>query len=252
MRLVPMDNIAPVLLDFSSSHDTRKLNLGSIIHASGTDYDTTANVANWGQAELIYVAYTGSAALLPGSAVTVDKNFRISLTAAQASMVNTAQPVGFALTNFSAGNVTEQYGWMLRRGVCPAAFSVAATAGAVYCGAAGNLTPTAANGAQLHAARTIIAAAATFTRTGRTKSGSARVEFSHVTGMFPGQAISGTGIPSSSVISSIDTDGRSVWIGSAIGTLVNATATGSVTCTMTNTGYGIVAVAYPSVQTQAA
>lgn len=251
MRLAPMDNIAPALLDFSASHDERKLNLGAIIHAVGTDYDTTANVANWGQAELIYVA-NADVAILPGTVVAIDKNFRVTATPAAASLVNTGRGVAVALTNFAAGSTTVQYGWVLRRGTCPARFSVAATAGAVYVGTAGNLTPTAANGAQLTNAQTLIAAAATFTRTGRTKSGSSRVEFSNVAGMYPGQAISGTGIPASSVISSVDPDGRGVLIGSAIGTLVTATATGSVTCTMTNTGFGIVHISYPSVQTQAA
>lgn len=249
MRLAPMDNISPALLDFSSSHEERKFNLGAILHAVGTDYDTTANVANWGQAELIYVA-NADVAITPGTVVTIDKNFRVTASAAAASMVNTGQGVAIALTNFAAGSTTVQYGWVLRRGTCPAQFSVAATAGAVYCGTAGKLTPTAANGAQLLNARTLIAGAATFTRTGKTKSGSSRVEFANVAGMYPGQAISGTGIPANSVISSVDPDGRGVLIGSAIGALVTATATGSVTCTMTNTGYGIVHISYPVVQSQ--
>lgn len=251
MRLTPMENIAPALLDFSSSHDERKLNLGAIIHAAGTDYDTTANVANWGQAELIYAANAG-AAILPGTPVTIDKNFRVTATPAAASLANSGRPIAVALTNFAAGSTTVQYGWILRRGTCPARFSVAATVGAVFCGTSGNLTPTAANGAQLLGAQTLIAGNATFTRVGRTKAGSARVEFSSVAGMFPGQAIAGTGIPANSVISSLDADGRSVWIGSDIGTLVNATGTASVTCTMTNTGFGIVHISYPVVQSQTA
>jgi murein DD-endopeptidase MepM/ murein hydrolase activator NlpD len=68
--------------------------------------------------------------------------------------------------------------------------------------------------------------------------------------MYPGQAISGTGIPASSVISSLDASGTDIIIGSAVGTPVNATATGTVTATLTNTGYGIVQVLSPTFQSQ--
>lgn len=111
-------------------------------------------------------------------------------------------------------------------------------------------TPTAAAGVQILNARCLIAAAATFTRQGTTRSGSSRVRFGNVGGMFVGQAISGTGIPASSVISAIDSDGTSVIIGSAVGTPVNATASGTVTVTMTNTGFGICQVDSPTFQSQ--
>lgn len=249
MRLAPISALGPKLLDFSTSDDVQEMQLGTPIMATGTDYDTTANVANWGLCELVYVA-NASVAIVPGTVVVIDKNFRVVASAAAATQANTGQPCYIALTNFGVGSTTVQYGWVLRRGIAPARFTVAATAGRVFAGAAGVFTPTAAAGVQVLNAITLIAAASTFTRLGSTKTGSAKVGFSNVGGMYVGQAISGTGIPASSVISAIDPSGNAVWIGSAVGTLVNATATASVTVTMTNTGFGIVQVDSPFYQGQ--
>lgn len=247
MRLSPVSALGPRLLDFSVSDDVQEFGLGTSLEATGTDYDTTANVANWGAAELLYVA-NASVAILPGTLVVMDKNFRVVATAA--SEANSGKPVYVALTHFAAGSTTVQYGWVLRRGICPVKYSVAATTGRVFGGTAGLATPTAAVGVQILNALCLIAGASTFTRAGTTRTGSSLVRFSSVAGMYPGQAISGTGIPGSSVISSIDPSGNGVIIGSAVGTPVSATASATVTCTMTNTGHGIVHVDCPVFQSQ--
>jgi hypothetical protein len=249
MRLAPLNTVGPRLLDFSVSDDVQAMALGTVIEAGGSDYDTTANVANWGMAELVYVA-NASVAILPGTLCVVDKNFRVVASAAAATEANTGKPVFVALTHFAVGSTTVQYGWVLRRGVAPVRYGVAATAGRVFAGAAGVATPTAAAGVQILNAQCLIAAASTFTRTGKTQTGSSKVRFAHVAGMYVGQAISGTGIPGSSVISAIDPNGVDVVIGSAVGTPVNATASASVTVTLTNTGFGIVQLDYPFYQGQ--
>lgn len=249
MRLAPISVLGPKLLNFSTSDSVQEMALGSIVQASGTDYDTTANVANWGMAELVYVA-NASVAIPPGTMCVIDKNFRVLASAAKATENNTGKPIFIALTNFAAGSTDVQYGWVLRRGVAPVAYSVAATAGPLYAGTAGKATPTAATGAQILNAQCLIAGASTFTRSGTTLTGSSKVKFGNVAGMFVGQAISGTGIPASSVISDIDASGNSVVIGSAVGTPVSATATGTVTVTMTNTNFGIVQLDYPFYQGQ--
>lgn len=238
MRLAPINVTGPRLLDFSVSDDVQRMALGTTIEATGTDYDTTANVANWGLAELVMVANV-SVAILPGTICVIDKNFRVVASAAAATEANTGKPLYVAITNFAAGSTTPQYGWVMRRGIAPVRTSVAATAGRVFAGTAGTITPTAAAGVQILNMQCLIAGASTFTRSGKTRTGSSRVEFSNVGGMYVGQAISGTGIPASSVISSIDPDGTGVSIGSAVGTLVTATASATVTCTLTNTGFGI-------------
>lgn len=237
MRLAPL-NVTGVLLDFGNSTDAAKYVVGAKLQAVPTDgLDTTANVPNWGQCELVYVRYTSATVLLPGRLVT------ISQTHALVDLANTAglgYSVYVTLTRFTDGSTTPQYGWVMASGICPMQFAVAATAGSVYIGGAGQATPTAAAGKQLLGARCAIAATGSFTRTVKTKNGSSSVQIARVTGLYVGMAVSGTGIPASSVISSIDPSGTSFLIGSAVGTLVTATASGSVTGTFTHTGYGIV------------
>lgn len=250
MRLAPIDAVGPRLLDFSVSDDVKEMALGTVIQAVGTDYDTTANVANWGDAELLYVSNVG-VAILPGTLVVMDKDFRVAATAVAATEANQGKPLYVALTNFAVGSTTEQYGWVLRAGVCPIRYSVAATAGRVFLGTAGVATPTPAAGAQILNAICLIAAVSTFTRAGTTRAGSSQVKFGNVAGMYVGQAISGVaGIPGASVISAINPDGTSIIIGSAVGTPVAATATGTTVCTMTNTGFGICRIDKPTSQSQ--
>ena len=63
-----------------------------------------------------------------------------------------------------------------------------------------------------------------------------------------GMALSGTGIPASTVVAKLDPDGRTIYTGSAIGTLgdKNSTASGTITLTGTYTGYGAGYIQYPS------
>lgn len=248
MRLALLDVVGPRLLDFSVSDDVQEMARGTMSQAAGTDFDTTANVSNWGACEIMYASSVGAAVVLPGTLVVLDKNFRITPTAA--SEANSGRPVYVALTNFQIGSTTEQFGWILRAGMCPVRYSVAATAGPVYGGTAGLATPTPAIGVQILNARCITAAVATFTRAAVTRNGSSQVKMGNVGGVFVGQAVSGTGIPASSVVSAINPDGTSFIIGSAIGTPVVATATGNPTLTFTNTGYGICQIDRPTFQSQ--
>jgi hypothetical protein len=250
MRLAPIDAAVSRLLDFSTSSDVATMQVGTMMNAAGTQYDTTSNVANWGVCEIMAVSSVAASVVLPGTLCHVDKNFRITATAAAASEINSGSSLVVALTNFAIGSTTEQFGWVLIAGVTPVRYSVAATTGRMFVGTAGLATPTAAAGGQILNAQCLIAAVSTFTRSGTTRVGSSIVKFPNTGGMYVGQAISGTGIPGSSVISSIPPDGTSVLIGSAVGTLVVATATGTVTCTMTNTGYGICHLNRPFVQGQ--
>lgn len=249
MRLAPIGQ-AGTLLDFSGSVDSPAFAVGTTLFAKPTSRDTTTNMANWCVSEVVYVGFSGAAAAIPGTVMTLDHQGNAAISAAAASLVNLGKPVYIALTSFAIGSTTKQYGWVLASGICPAVFSVAATTGKVFAGTAGALTPTAAAGGQILNAQTLIAAVTTFTKSGTTRTGSSNVRFAGTMGMYPGQAISGTGIPASSVVSSIDANGLDVAIGSAIGTLVTATASATVTVTFTNTSYGIIHVSRPFVQGQ--
>lgn len=240
MRLAPLDAAIAGLLDFSGSTDAAKIQVGTIISAVPTDggIDTGSNVPNWGHCELMYVR-NASTAITPGTLVVIDKDFNIT---AAPSTANLAQPVYVAMSNFAAGSTTVQYGWVMVSGIAPCTFSVAATAGAVFIGTAGNLTPTAAAGKQVLNARTLIAAASAFTRTIQTTNGSKFIKVARVNGIFIGQTITGTGI--SSTVASIDPGGTGFTTAAA------ATATGSVTGTFTPTGFGIVQLNRPFAQGQ--
>ena len=250
MRLAPVSSLVGILLDFSTSEDApttgygpagshSPISPGMIIDAAPTDgIDTGTNVPNWGMSELMYVYNTGSA-VVPGTLVTVDKDFNIT---AAASTANTGRPVFVALTNFAAGSTTRQGGWVMCSGIAPVTFSVAATAGPVYLGTAGNATPTAAAGKQILNATTLIAAASAFTRTIVTQNGSRIIKIARTNGLFIGQAVSGTGV--SGTVSAIDPGGNQFTLSA------NATATGTVTGTFTPTGFGIVQFSRPFGQGQ--
>lgn len=244
MRLVATSGpLVGRLLDFGASIDVpttgpaiggpvSALQGGSMFSAAPSDMpDTTANVANWGPSEVVW-AYNTGVAIIPGTLVHLDKDFVIS-TVPNTGL--TGRPVYVALTNFAVGSTTRQGGYLLRAGIAPVKYAVAATAGAVYISAtAGQATPTNPTGQkQLGNMTCLIAAASTFTRTVSTTNGQLRVGMTRVTGMYPGQAISGTGIPGGATIASIDPGGQAIFLSAA------ATATGLVTATLTNTGYGI-------------
>lgn len=249
MRLAPLDVIVGQALDFSLSEDYpaagfttgnfSPITPGTIIKAAPIDgIDTGTNVPNWGLSELVFVMNTG-AAITPGTLVTLDKDFVMT---AAASTVGTGRPLFVALTNFAAGSTIRQGGWVMASGIAPVTFSVAATAGALYLGTAGNATPTAAAGKQILNATTLIAAASAFTRTVTTRNGSAEIRIARSNGLFRGLTVSGTGI--SGTVSSIDPSGTSFTLSA------NASASGTVTATFTPTGFGIVQFSRPFGQGQ--
>lgn len=254
MRLAPMGTLVGNLIDFSDSVDYQEPSAtvtgtsgytgiapGTIVNAAPTEHPiTTAGVPNWMGSELMWVVNTSSTTFVPGKLVTIDKNFLITALASTAGL---GVPIYVTITNFSAGDVTPQGGWVMRKGMAPVTFSVAATAGALYIGTAGNATPTAAAGKQILNATTLIAAATTFTRTVQTQSGSAILSMSTTQGLFPGQTITATGT-SGLTVSKVNPDGRTITMSG------NATATGSVTATFTPTGYGIVYLDSPFAQGQ--
>lgn len=255
MRLTSTDLAISRLLNFGQSSNAQNnpgigylMQPGMQMDAVGTMFDTTANVPNWGAAEVIACSSVQAAAIQPGILVTMDKNFRISTTLA--SMANKGQQVYVTLTDFQIGSTVEQYGWVLRAGIAPVQYSVAATVGPVYGGTAGKATPTPAAGVQILNMQCLIAAVSTFTRIGVTQNLSTKIKVGNDGGLYPGLAVSGTGIPGASVISSIDQTGTSYVLGSAVDVPVAATATGSPILTYTHTGYGICQFDKPTFQSQ--
>lgn len=135
--------------------------------------------------------------------------------------------------------VVDEFGWFQRRGmaILSATASVAADT-AIGITAAGQVGANSA-GKQVLNARNMLAGTATVAKTNvATQANSAAIITSGYDGWFLGIALTGTGIPASTVVAKLDPDGRTVYMGSAIGTVDKlATATGSVTVTGTMTGY---------------
>lgn len=140
------------------------------------------------------------------------------------------------------------YGWIQLAGFCvyKTSATVAADAG-VGIGTAG-MVGAYATLKGFTGVRNVKAATATKTVTAGTTNGNGILTTGGYDGFFVGMALSGTGIPASTVVAKLDPDGRTIYTGSAIGTLgdKNSTATGSITLTGTYTGYGAGLIIYPS------
>lgn len=234
MRFAPQNLTADPIGSFPG--DTgQTVALGTMVRANSNDYSTTAGVLNGGGGDFIYVK--AAATLVTGTLVVIDKDWNI---AACPTTANTGRPAYVCISNFDATNA---YGWVMASGICPIKTSVAATTGPVFVGTAGLVTPTAAAGKALLGANCLVAASGSFTRTGRTKVGSKRIEVADIGGLYVGLVPSGTGI-AAGTIESIDPGGTG-FNNSAV-----ATATGTVTVTFTHTGFGIFQINHPFVQGQ--
>jgi hypothetical protein len=240
------------LLDFSTSRDltnsgtvlnglSNALQLGAMFTAaSGDGLNTTAGVANWGLAEIVWVRNNG-AAVPNGSLVHLDKDFNLVLVP---NTGLTGRPVFVTLTNFGVGSTIPQGGWVMRSGICPVLYAVAATVGPVYISATpGSATPTNPTGQkQIGNAHCLIPVATTFTRSVTVKNASSQVRLANQAGIFVGQTISTAGntpIIASTEISALDPSGQFLTINN------NTIASGTVTATFTMTGYGIIQIDRP-------
>lgn len=208
-------------------------------HALGTRLTGVDNY--WGTGEFIYIK--SNDAILKGSLVVWDETFNGALLP---NTANQGFPFGVAMAPMASGT----YGWIQVGGlaVYKTNATVAADA-AIGIGAAG-IAGTNTAGKQLLNVRNRRAATATRTFTASTQAGSVVLTVAAgYDGAFLGMALTGTGVPASTVVAALDPDGKRIYMGSAIGTLdKTATATGSITLTGTYTGYGAGIVNAPFAQ----
>lgn len=205
---------------------TQRAVLGTVVDAVDTF---------WGYGRFVY----GKAAEALNNGEVVVHQTTLYSFAKVPNTANLGQPVYVAIHKMAAND----FGWFQFEGlaVYKTNATVAANA-AVGIGAAAGIVGTNTAGKQLLGVHNLKAATATEAKTNvQTKNGS------HVLicpngydGWFLGIALSGTGIPASTVAAAFDPDGKTVYMGSAVGTAGDklATATGSVTVTGTYTGYG--------------
>lgn len=162
---------------------------------------------------------------------------------------NLGQPVLLTMNEMAIS----EFGWFQKAGVGVAKFNATvAAAASVGITAAGILGAFAA-GKQIVGYSQLKSATATLTPTANTQTGSAAIKIpAGYDGLFLGAALSGAGIPASTVVARLDPDGITIYTGSAIGTVgdKNATATGQITLTATFTGYSVGHIESPFAQGQ--
>lgn len=152
---------------------------------------------------------------------------------------NLGQPIFVAIHKMASAD----FGWFQFEGltVYKTNATVAANA-AIGIGAAAGVLGTNTAGKQILGCHNLKSATATEAKTNvQTKNGShVLIVPGGYDGWFLGIALSGSGIPASTVAAAFDPDGKTVYMGSAVGTAGDktATATASVTVTGTYTGYG--------------
>jgi hypothetical protein len=145
------------------------------------------------------------------------------------------------------------YGWIQIAGAAVYKTNATVAADTAIAVAAAGIAGTLANDKQLLNTRNVKSATATVTNaTTITKNGSYVLDTGGYDGFFLGIALSGTGIPASTVAAKLDPDGRRIYMGSAIGTVGDklATADGTITLTGTYTGFGQGIIQYPCAQGQ--
>lgn len=189
----------------------------------------------WGGGEFIYLK--SNDAVVQGSLVTWDKDFKATLLA---NTANLGVSVAVAVLAAASGN----YFWAFLSGdrvPCSAQASVAA--GTVMgIGAAGQVGASSA-GKEIENAKSVIASTGTVAKANTiTVNGSTTFTITNSDGWFPGIALSGTGVAASTTITSISPDGKSVVVNNA------ATASGSVTVTGTYTNFVIAQMDRPFAQ----
>jgi len=196
----------------------------------------------WGRGDFMYIKSNdailkGSLVIWGGVSVTAGAAPTQYLGTLLPSTAGQGFPFGVAMAPMASGT----FGWIMVSGtaVYKTGATVAADA-AIGIGAAG-IASTNSAGKQLLGVRNTVSALGTNTAyANQTIGSSALVCPAGYAGFFVGMALTGTaGIPASSLVAKLDPDGRTIYMGSAIGTIDKlATASGLITLTGTYTGYG--------------
>jgi hypothetical protein len=189
----------------------------------------------WGEGRFVYVK--SNDVILKGSILVIDEQYTATLLP---SATLQGFSWGVAMNMMAAGT----YGWMQVEGRAVYATNATVAADGVLAIAAAGILGATATGKQVIGIRNRKAATGTEAILNvNTTSGSATLLCTNgFDGLFLGAAVSGTGIPASSIIVKLMADGKTALMGT---TLANppvanklATASGSITLTAAYTGLG--------------
>ncbi len=194
----------------------------------------------WGYAEFVYVK--SNDAILKGSIVRVG----VAPTFLGTLFPNTAnlgQNFGVAMAPMASGT----FGWIMVSGTAVYKTNATVAADAAIGIAAAGILGTNTAGKQALNVHNLVSATGTVTVTAQTTNGTGTLQTNGYDGFFLGAALTGTGIPASTVVAALSPDGRTIFTGSAIGVTgdKNSTATGSITLTGTYTGFGQGQIQFP-------
>lgn len=198
----------------------------------------------WGYGEFIY-GKAASANIVKGS-VCVQQAANLGTYDLVPNVANQGFPLVVALQTMALAT----FGWFQKAGLAVYAMNATVAAGAaVGITAAGVLGANTA-GKQMLGVTHVKSQLATVVLTNvQTVNGLPRLLSNGYDGLFVGVALTGVGIPANTVVGKLDPDGRTIYMGSAIGlTDRNATATGAATVTGTLTGFGVGHVESPFAQ----
>lgn len=195
----------------------------------------------WGFGVFQYVK--SNDAILKGSVCQVG-TAETFLATLYPNTANLGIPAAVAMAPIPSGS----YGWLQLVGMAVYKTNATVAADTAPGIAAAGILGTFATGKGLVNLHNVKSATATKTVSANTQNGTGVLTTGGYDGFFIGMALSGTGIPASTVVAKLDPDGRTIYTGSAIGTLgdKNSTATGLITLTGTYTGYGAGMIQYPT------
>lgn len=208
--------------DFFAPDTTQRQQLG--IELAGVD-------PYWGTGIFLYLK--SNDAILKGSVVCWDETY-------QAVLLPSAVTQGFPFAVAMAPAASGTYFWAQHTGRAVYKTNATVAADGVLAVAAAGILGATATGKQVLGIRNRVSATGTVALSANLTNSQAKIVTTKgFDGWFLGMALSGTGVPSATIVAALDPDGRSVYMGSAIGTIdKTATATGLQTVTGTYTGFG--------------
>jgi hypothetical protein len=197
----------------------------------------------WGHGVFVYIK--SNDAILKGSIVRVGAAPTF-LGTLFPNTANLGQNFGVAMAPMATGT----FGWIMVAGTAVYKTNATVAADVAIGIAAAGILGTNTAGKQALNTHNVVSATGTVTVTAQTTNGTGILQTGGYDGFFLGMALSGTGIPASTVVAALSPDGRTIFTGSAIGVTgdKNSTATGSITLTGTYTGFGQGQIEFPFVQ----
>jgi hypothetical protein len=222
MRFAPIEpyaGVRPIQNFFNPADDTAQSMPQGVVIKAHDPY--------WGAGEFIYVRANGAIRNLGFVVITPvfdsgTGRWRYNATEVP-NTANLGRQLGVAMRAMESG----EFGWACVGGIIPANCSANVAADTAFGITAAGQCGAISNGKQVLNARVVAPATTTVVKTGQLFGGSVRVLVPNIDGWFVGGFISGTGVPASTTIASINPSANEITLSAA------ATVAGSTSLTVT-------------------